>query len=110
MRSAAAEAALRAINMAGKARKGVRADAGRYAEVSKRITRSYRQRLDRYTDHDGASTLGGKTERIERELRLVGLRAERDEVLKVGPVEGIQEEALRKLVREIDLQEARHSS
>lgn len=110
VRTAATEAAVQAITSAGKVGKDVHAEAGLYAEASNRIARSYRQRLARYTDDDGASTLGGKAERIERELRLVGLRAERDEMLKVGPVEGIQEEALRKLVREIDLQEAQHSS
>ncbi|MEY2689388.1 MAG: hypothetical protein RL375_3587 [Pseudomonadota bacterium] len=44
----------------------------------------------------------------ERVLRLVGLRAERAELLRYGRAHGVSELALRRLVREIDLQETRH--
>ena len=76
-----------------------------------------RQYIVAYYQHRKA-VFGGDTsspeapaqaDRIERALRLAGLRAERDEIPAAGPGFGLKEVALRKLAREIDLQEARHS-
>ena len=47
---------------------------------------------------------------IERELRLAGLRAEREELLASASAHGVKDIVVRKLVREVDLQEARYSS
>ena len=86
-----------------------RADAYLYSDASTQIVELYRQRIDRYVGADEASTLRGRAVDIERQLRLVGLRAEREEILRIGQSHGIEEIALRKIVREIDLQEARYS-
>jgi CPA1 family monovalent cation:H+ antiporter len=47
-------------------------------------------------------------EQFERELRLAALNAERDAILKLARQEGITDETARKLLREIDLVEARY--
>lgn len=44
---------------------------------------------------------------IERQLRLAGLRAERDELFRLVRTRHLSDELVRKLVREIDLLEAR---
>ena len=68
----------------------------------------YRQRLARHQTADPAQRLAHK--QIERQLHLVGLRAERDEALRYGRSHGIEELTLRRIVREIDFQEARYSA
>jgi CPA1 family monovalent cation:H+ antiporter len=47
---------------------------------------------------------------IERQLRLAGLRAERDELYRLVRTRQLSEELVRRLVREIDLLEARLTS
>jgi CPA1 family monovalent cation:H+ antiporter len=110
VRTAAAEAAVCAVEAALQALTAGHADASLYAEASTRIVASYRHRIEPYTGDDEAWMLRIKADTIERELRLIGLRAERDEVLRIGRSHGIKEIALRRIVREIDLQEARHST
>ena len=69
-----------------------------------------RQRIERY-DHDETSIADRRgSERTERELRLIGLRAEREEILRASAEHGVAELLQRRLVREVDLQEARYSS
>jgi len=75
-----------------------------------RIVEIYRNRMARYMRWDGMRTLPADADAIERSLRLVGLHAERDEILQSGGGLGIPEVLLRRLTREVDLQEARHSS
>ena len=105
VRAAAAQAAIRAITSAPHA--GTGADA---ADASARIVELYRQRIDRYTGDNGASVLPGGVDSIERQLRLVGLRAEREEILRSASSKAIKEVAQSKLLREVDLQEARYTS
>ncbi len=78
----------------------------RFAEIAARILEPYRRRLAR-----GVAT-GGEADRttedaIERQLRLAGLRAERDEIRRHGRLHGLDDMAVRRMVRELDLQEAR---
>ncbi len=47
-------------------------------------------------------------EATERQLRLTGLRAEREALQRLGAEHGLDDQTLRRLLREIDLQEARH--
>ncbi len=108
-RTAGAEAALRAIESARQATTQGAPDADLRTEASTRIAALYRQRIDRYVADDDVAMRTGEAESIERELRLVALRAEREEILRIGHTNAIQEITLRKLVREIDLQEARYS-
>lgn len=109
VRTQAAEAALRAVVAAGQTLAAGRADAGLYADASTRIADLYRHRVERYGGDDRASSLPGRVDGIERQLRLVGLQAEREELIAAGRAAGIRETTVRRLVREIDLQEARHS-
>lgn len=47
-------------------------------------------------------------DRLERRVRLVGLRAERSALRRLAPTLGVDDLALRRLVRELDHQEVRH--
>ncbi len=110
VRTAAAEAALRAVVAAGQSLAAGRADAGLYLDASTRIADLYRHRVERYGGDDRASSLPGRVDGIERQLRLVGLKAEREELIAAGRAAGIRETTVGRLVREIDLQEARHGA
>ena len=84
-----------------------REDAYRYAIAAAKIVDLYRLRIDRYGGAADAA-LGSENDEIERQLRLVGLRAERREILRIGRSRGIDDTRLRNIVRELDLQEARY--
>jgi monovalent cation/hydrogen antiporter len=109
-RTASAHAALRAIELAEGALPEDAADADLHAQAAARIATLYRQRLHPYACDDDSSPQRGRAHELERGLRLLALRAERDEVVRIGGERGIQELTMRKLVREIDLQEARYSA
>lgn len=107
-RAAAAEAAIRAIESdRDVAAAGV---ATPHADAAAHLVQRYRRRIDRHVSDDGMSTERGGADAIERHLRLVGLRAEREEIVRIGEDHDLQELTLRKIVREIDLQEARYSA
>jgi len=48
-----------------------------------------------------------RIETLERELELIGMRAERERLLQLTRSGHLSDEAARKLVREVDLVEAR---
>jgi hypothetical protein len=48
-----------------------------------------------------------RIDEIERELRLAGLRAERAEIYRIGRSRRLPDDLIRRLVREVDLLEAR---
>ena len=78
VRIAAAKAAIRAIETAQRELAKDHADEDLYIDAAARITMElYRQRIDNRARTDAAAT-GRKVENIERKLRLVGLRAERN--------------------------------
>lgn len=110
VRVAAADAGIAAVKEAADAMHDTDEDAAVVQQVRKRIVAAYQQRKTRYGDDSASPDDPAQADRIERALLLAGLRAERDEVLAEGPALGLKEVALRKLAREIDLQEARHSS
>ncbi len=99
-RRAGAEAALRAIQAAP-------AQGGASAEVAARLVQGYRDRLARHAAAGPAQRHAHRD--IEHRLRLVGLRAERAEVLRYGRSHGVDELALRRIIRELDFEEARYS-
>jgi len=106
-RVAAAEAAIKAIEKLQHNLGEGRADADLYADVSARIMDLYRKRID------GHSRLGEEAVRVrqinglERELRLAGLQAERDELYRLARSRRLPDDLVRRLVREIDLLETR---
>lgn len=109
-RTAAAEAAIRAIESALRRLADGRADASLHADAGTQLVARYRHRIGRYASDQGNSTEHASADVIERQLRLVGLRAEREEILRIGSEHEIPELTLQKIVREIDLQEARYSA
>jgi CPA1 family monovalent cation:H+ antiporter len=109
-RTAAAEAAIRAIEQAQHQMGEGRADADLYSDAGARIMELYRRRIDGRTKTGDERELARKIDEIERKLRLAGLGAERDEIYRNARARKISDEAARKLVREIDLMEERIGS
>ncbi|AOG03229.1 Na+/H+ antiporter [Bosea sp. RAC05] len=107
VRNAAAEAAIRSIESAQHSLSEGRNDADLYADVGARIMEIYRQRIDGRMKTGEEADLVKRMDQIERDLRLAGLRAEREAVFRFVRSNQIPDEIGRKLVREIDLLEAR---
>ncbi|MGQ0622691.1 MAG: Na+/H+ antiporter [Panacagrimonas sp.] len=108
-RVAAAEAAIRAIESAQRGLADEHADDGLHADAVSQLVARYRRRIGRHASDEGKATHQHGADAVERQLRLVGLCAERDEILRIGSEHGITELTLAKIVREIDLQEAQYS-
>lgn len=108
-RSIAAEAAIKAIEKVQHDLAEGRSDADVYADAAARIMDVYRRRLERVGKHGEEKDMIRKVDEIERQLRLAGLRAERDEIFHLARTRKIQDDLMRKLVREIDLLDARYA-
>lgn len=109
-RIAAAHAAIKALELASHDMAAGRVDADIYTEVSARVMEMYRNRLDSHLEDDQAREEFQKLEHIERAMRLVALKAERDEIFRLNRKRKIDDDVMRKLVREIDLLEAQCAS
>lgn len=107
VRNAAAEAAIRAIERAQHRMSEGRSDADIYADVGGRIMEIYRQRIDGRSKTGDEAELVKRMDLIERDLRLAGLRAERDAIYRFVRSNQISDDVGRRLVRDIDLLEAR---
>jgi CPA1 family monovalent cation:H+ antiporter len=107
-RIAAAEAAIRMIEKLQHAMSEGRTDADLYGEVGTRLMELYRQRIEGRSKLGDEADLLRKMEEVDKRFRLAALRAERDELFRLGRRRKISEEIARKLVREIDLAEARY--
>lgn len=108
-RVAAATAALRAIEDRQHAMAEGKSDPDLYAETATRLMEVYRRRIESRSHSEGDDLV--RTQRgdeIERQLRLAGLAAERDELVRLGRQRLVDEETARRLIREIDLQELRY--
>ncbi len=106
-RVAAAEAAIQAIEQAQHDMGEGRGDTDLYADAGARIMELYRQRIDGRSKTGEERALARRMDEIERKLRLAGLRAERTELYRIVRSHKLSGETARKLVREIDLLEAR---
>lgn len=104
----AAQAAIAAIEQAQHDMAEGRGDADLYIDASARIMELYRQRIDSRRQEPEALELNRRLDLIERQLRLAGLRAERDTIFRLARARRLDDESTRKLVREIDLLEARY--
>jgi Na+/H+ antiporter len=106
----AAQAALMAIEDASHDMAEGKPNPDLYSDVASRLMEIYRHRIESRTrtDEDDveAARLG---DAVERQLRLVGLNAERDELRRLARSREIDEVTAKKLIREIDLQELRYS-
>jgi CPA1 family monovalent cation:H+ antiporter len=106
-RAGAAEAAIKAIEQAQHQLAEGRRDADLYIEMGARLMEVYRRRIDGHARVGADGERFRQAESIEQELRLAGLRAERREFYRRGRLNELSDEMVRKLVREIDLQETR---
>ena len=106
-RVAAGEAALAAIARAQGELATRRGDADLGAEAATRAMVPYRQRIDALSRSGVDGDAARRIEALERELELVGMRAERERLLQLTRSGRLSDEAARKLVREVDLVEAR---
>lgn len=105
-RVAAATAAIRAIEQAQHEMAEGRSDADFYADAAARTMDIYRQRLD-IRSQDGKE-ITRKMDEIENKLRVAGLRAERNELFRMARTRQIEDDLMRKLVREVDLVDAQY--
>jgi CPA1 family monovalent cation:H+ antiporter len=106
-RVAAAESAIQAIEQAQHGMGEGRGDTDLYADAGAQIMELYRLRIDGRSKTGKERALARRMDEIERKLRLAGLRAERSELYRIARSRKLSDETARKLVREIDLLEAR---
>ena len=78
------------------------------ANAAARVIGFYRSRLDGAAAGGVDAQKSRKAEQVERALRLAGLRAEREKIFEMARHSQMSHETSRKLVREIDLMEARY--
>lgn len=87
-----------------------RPDADLYTDTAARIMEVYRQRIDGRAQTPEANEITRRTDKIERQLRLAGVRAERDEIFRLARDRKLDEEIARRIVRELDLLEVRYNT
>jgi CPA1 family monovalent cation:H+ antiporter len=109
-RMAAAKVAIRAIEKALHDMAEGRSDADLYANAGARVMNIYRQRLDDGQKMGIEKETIRKTDLAVRELYIAGLKAEREELFRMARQRWIDDDIMRKLVREVDLVEARYSA
>lgn len=107
-RLAAARAAIKAIERKQHELGQGRSDANLYAEAAVRLMDLYRQRIDGRTKTGEDAELVRHIEEIEHKLRVEGLKAERDELFRLGRSQRVPQDVIRKLVREVDYMETRY--
>ncbi|WP_420136936.1 Na+/H+ antiporter [Sphingomonas sp.] len=109
-RVAASEAAIREIERAQHALADGRSDADRYAGAGTRIMDLYRERIDVRSQEGRSLSEARQHERIERDLRLAALAAERSEIFRLARAGEIGSAIAQKLIRELDLLEIRYKT
>ncbi|PWK81855.1 Na+/H+ antiporter [Fulvimonas soli] len=85
------------------------ADADVYTNAAARVMANYQRRLDGGKPGNIAAEELRKADAAELTLRLTALQAEREEIFRLARRRRISDETARKLVREIDLLEERHT-
>lgn len=109
-RAAAAEAAIKAIEERQHAMGEGTRDEDLYTDVAARVMEGYRLRLEGSMKTGEEAAQLRKADGIERALRLAAISAEREAIYRLGRSGGVSDDVVRKLVREVDLQEARYIS
>ena len=84
------------------------ADADAHSGAAARVIARYQRRLDGGAPAGATAGQRRKAAQAERELLLAGLHAEREEIFSLARQARISDETSRKLVREVDLIEARY--
>jgi monovalent cation/hydrogen antiporter len=106
-RRTAAEAAITAIESAQQSLGEACGDAHRCADAATHIIELYRHRIAQYAA-DAPHAVRIEADDVERRLRVIGLRAEREVILRLGREGVLADLSQRRIVRELDHQEARH--
>jgi monovalent cation/hydrogen antiporter len=81
-----------------------------YELTARRIRAHYHRQIETCGRLDDGLQQAVETEGIERRLRILAWRAERDELFRIGRSGRLSDELTHRLVREVDLQEARFES
>lgn len=106
-RRTAAAAALRAIEDHGAAETPKHPDPELYAAIATHLAEDYRRRLGHGQPHEGEAGHPPHAHDIERELRLIGVAAERRALARLRRERTIDDTSYQKLIRELDLAELR---
>lgn len=106
-RDASGEAAMRAIEDLKDVLAQDEEDASLYAEAADRAMERYSRRALIASGSEAERARTREISRIERRLRLAGMTAERDALFRLRRERKLEDGLLRRLVREIDLLEAR---
>lgn len=107
-RHEAATAAIAAIETAHHALLHDSAEAELYSDAANRVIALYQTRLDDHVAFEGDAEQLRKSDEVERALRLAAIQAEREEIFNLARQGRISDTVSRKIVREIDLAEARY--
>jgi monovalent cation/hydrogen antiporter len=107
VRMAAAQAAMRAVQRAQERLSLNGDDADLYTEAADDVLALYRNRLEGRRRTADRSSQGRRLAEAEQRLWLAGVKAEREEIFKQARLRRIDDQTARKLVRELDLLEAR---
>ncbi|MGC4028655.1 MAG: Na+/H+ antiporter [Steroidobacteraceae bacterium] len=103
----AAEAAIQAIGRALDAIPRSAADASLSAEAAARVMDLYQRRIQGQAQTGETAARIRRSNEIERQIRLTGLRAERETIFALARSSTLSDEESRRLVREVDLMEER---
>jgi CPA1 family monovalent cation:H+ antiporter len=109
-RLSAAHAAIAAVERVQHDLAEGRQDADLYVATAARIMDGYRQRIEGLQGDSETNAAGRRSERIERDLRLAALKAERAAIFRMIRKRELGTERARKLIRELDLLEARYAA
>ena len=109
-RQAADLAAVRAIRQQMRDMMQGQDDGELYAEAGGRALEPYLVRQDRRNLDEAGRERSRQLMEAERQLRSAGLRAARDELYRLRRERRIDDETIRRMVRDIDLTEARYGS
>jgi CPA1 family monovalent cation:H+ antiporter len=104
----AAHAALEAIENTQHRLGEGRNDVDVYAAAGARIMDLYRERIDSRTLQGGLQGQMQLYAQVDRDLRLAGLKAERDAIFRLARDRAIGSAVAQKLIRELDLLEIRY--
>ena len=107
VRAAASEAAIQAIEAEHNLIAEGKPDPDIYTDAAALVMAHYRQRIDGRLQTSETEAVARRMMAIERRLRLAGLKAERAEIFRAARRREVNGEVARKMVRDIDLLEAR---
>ena len=109
-RKAAALAAIKALEDSWTTHEKSGVPADDYAEVMAHMMEGYRYRIELASGADATEMAHNQQlESLEAKLRIIALKAERQEIRRLADNRLLDEETARKLIREVDLEELRYT-